>query len=489
MNERRNASEHGGPAPLKTSRLAAALVGLLIAGCAVGPNYHAPQTTVPAGWAGVTNTATNTLSIATTNTAQLEQWWQSFQDPILTSLVQEALRTNLDVQLAEATLRQARASRGIIAGGLWPGLTATAGYSRVGAGTTSQNSFQSGLDALWEMDIFGGTRRNIESANASILAAKENIRDVQVTLISEVALNYIQLRSSQEQIAIAEENLKAQEHTASLTRQRVSAGFASALDTANAQAQVATTASAIPVLETSLRQNIYALSVLLARPPADLVVELSKPGPVPLTPPEVPIGLPSTLLRRRPDVRAAEAQLHAATAQIGVATSDFYPKFSLTGSLNYQSDLVRTLFAGANRAWAVGPQVTWPIFQGGSIAANVRLQKALRDQTYITYQKTVLTALQDVENALIAFANEWDHRKALSEADTQNRRALDLSMRLYTQGTADFLSVLVAERSLYASQSALAQSKQAISIDLVALYKALGGGWEDNSSAEQSPRD
>jgi len=484
MNELRLASARRSSVQPDLSWLGAALAGIIITGCAVGPDYHAPQTKVPAAWAGVINASNNTISIATTNTAQLARWWQSFQDSMLTSLVQEGLRTNLDVQLAEASLRQARASRGIIAGGLWPGLTATAGYSRIGAGGPSQNFFQTGLDALWEVDIFGGIRRNIESADASIQAAKENIRDVQVTLVSEIALNYIQLRSYQEQIAIAQENLKAQEHTASLTRQRVTAGFASALDTANAEAQVATTASAIPVLETSLRQNIYALSVLLACPPADLLLELSKPGPVPLTPPEVPIGLPSNLLRRRPDVRAAEAQLHAATAQIGVATADFFPKFSLTGSLNYQSDLMQTLFSGGSRSWSVGPQVSWPIFQGGSIAANVRLQKALRDQAYLTYQKTVLTALQDVENALVAFAYEWDHRKVLGEADTQNRRALDLSMKLYTQGTADFLSVLVAERSLYASQSALAQSKQAISIDLVALYKALGGGWEDKPGTE-----
>ena len=203
---------------------------------------------------------------------------------------------------------------------------------------------------------------------------------------------------------------------------------------------------------------------------------------MPLTPPEVPVGLPSDLLRRRPDIRAAEAQLHAATAQIGVAASDLFPKFSLTGSVNYQSDLLRTLFAGSSRLMSAGPQVTWPIFQGGSIVSNVRLQKALRDQAYITYQKTVLVALQDVENALIAFAKEWDHRKALSDAVTYNRRALDLSMQLYTQGATDFLSVLDAERSLYASQTALAQSKQSISTDLVALYKALGGGWQDNAS-------
>jgi NodT family efflux transporter outer membrane factor (OMF) lipoprotein len=462
------------------SRQAALLAILIVNGCAVGPNYKVPQTKVPASWAGTTEAGTNAASIATTQTAQLTKWWEKFQDPKLTSLVEEALRTNLDVRLAEANLRASRASRGIVAGGLWPGVTALGGYSRNSA--APRNTFQAGLDAVWELDIFGGTRRSIESANASIEASKENLRDVQVTLISEVALNYIQLRSNQEQIAIAEENVKAQQHTAGLTHQRVAAGFASGLDAANGDAQSATTASAIPVLQASLYQNIYALSVLLARPPADLLDDLSKPGPVPLTPPEVPVGLPSDLLRRRPDIRAAEAQLHAATAQIGVAASDLFPKFSLTGSVNYQSDLLRTLFAGSSRLMSAGPQVTWPIFQGGSIVSNVRLQKALRDQAYITYQKTVLVALQDVENALIAFAKEWDHRKALSDAVTYNRRALDLSMQLYTQGATDFLSVLDAERSLYASQTALAQSKQSISTDLVALYKALGGGWQDNAS-------
>jgi len=420
------------------------------------------------------------VSAGATNPAQLARWWQSFSDPELTALVQEALKTNLDVQSAEAALRQARASRGIVAAGLWPTLTTGGGYSQGGAGIVSQQSFQNGLDSVWQLDVFGGTRRNLESANASIRAARENIRDVQVILVSEVAFDYIQLRGYQEQIAIAEENLKAQQHTAALTHQLLSAGFASALDTANAEAQAATTASAIPVLETSLRQEIYAISVLLGRPPGDLINELSTPSPVPLTPPNIPVGIPSDLLRRRPDIRAAEAQLHAATAQIGVAVAAFFPQFSLTGSVNYQSDLLRTLFATGARTWSAGPQVNWPILQGGSIASNVSLQKALRDQAYINYQKTVLAALQGVENALVAYANEWDHHKVLTEAYIQNRKALDLSMRLYTQGSSDFLTVLVAERSLYSTQSAMAQSKQAISTDLVSLYEALGGGWDDD---------
>jgi NodT family efflux transporter outer membrane factor (OMF) lipoprotein len=440
---------------------------------------------MPAAWNGITNGARGVASANAPDPAQLGRWWQSFHDAELTSLIRRALGANLDLRSAEASLRQARASRGIIAGGLWPGLVASGDYTRSGAGALSQNAFQNGFqngfDSAWELDVFGGTRRNLESANANIQAARETLSNVQVTLVSEVALNYILLRGYQEQIEIAEENLKADQNTANLTHQKLAAGFASALDTSNAQAQVATTASAIPVLQTALRQTIYSISLLLAQPPTDLVSELSPPRPVPLTPPDVPVGLPSDLLRRRPDVRAAEAQLHAATAQIGVAVSDFFPKFSLTGSINYQSDLLRTLFSTGTRAWSAGPQVTWPILQGGSIASNVQLQKALRDQAYINYHKIVLTALQDVENALVALANEREHHKILAEAYAQNRRALDLSQQLYSQGNADFLTVLVAERSLYSSQSALAQSKESISTDLVALYKALGGGWSPDS--------
>ncbi|MGA2556922.1 MAG: TolC family protein, partial [Verrucomicrobiota bacterium] len=218
------------------------------------------------------------------------------------------------------------------------------------------------------------------------------------------------------------------------------------------------------------------------RPPADLLEDLSKPGAVPLAPPEVPVGLPSDLLRRRPDIRAAEANLHQAAAQIGVAVADFYPQFSLTGNLNYQSSLARDLFSGGNGIYSAGPQVNWPIFSGGSTVSNLRFQKAATDAAYLSYQKTVLAALSDVEGYLVAFAKEWDHRKALSDAVIQNRRALQFSQQLYQAGTEEFLVLLDAERSLLASETALAQSRQAISSDLVNIYRALGGGWEDQKN-------
>jgi NodT family efflux transporter outer membrane factor (OMF) lipoprotein len=463
--------------------LAVCLAALtLMSGCMVGPDFQPPKTPAPPAWAGVTNIGTNAGTRLTNSAVDLAQWWTRFQDPKLTELVNAALHTNLDVQLAGALLREARAARGRDAGGLWPSLQASGSATRSGplrGANGAASSLRAGLGAAWNLDFFGNTRRQLEADDASIQAACENMYGAQVTLASEVALDYLLVRSAQEQIAIAQENLTSEEHTADLTRQKGAVGFVSALDEANADAQVASTASSIPPLETTIQQNIFALSILLNRPPTDLLEDLSKPGAVPLTPPEVPVGLPSDLLRRRPDIRAAEANLHAAAAQIGVAVADFFPQFSLTGSLNYQSSLARDLFAGGSGFYSGGPQVNWPIFSGGSTISNLRLQKAARDAAYISYQKTVLAALADVESALVAFAKEWDHRQALRKAVDNNRQALKLSQLLYQQGLTEFLTVLDAERSLFGSETALAASRQAITSDLVNIYRALGGGWEE----------
>ncbi|HUD46507.1 MAG TPA: efflux transporter outer membrane subunit [Candidatus Baltobacteraceae bacterium] len=453
----------------------------IISGCMVGPDYKPPKTEAPPAWSEVTNVSAAAETRLTSNAVDMAQWWTRFHDPKLIGLVQAALATNLDVQLAEALLREARAVRGKDAGGLWPSVTVSGSVTR--SGTVNGVSYDAavnelGAGALWNLDFFGVTRRQVESDDAGIQAAQENLYGAQVTLASEVALDYIQVRSAQEQIAIAQTNLQSELHTAEVTREKAAAGFVSALDQANAEAEVATTAATIPPLEITIRQNIFALSILLDRPPAALLEDLSKPGAVPLAPPEVPVGLPSDLLRRRPDIRAAEANLHAAAALIGVAVADFYPQFSLTGTLNYESTSTRDMFAGPNGIWSAGPQVSWPIFSGGSIISNLRLQKAATDAAYITYQKTVLAAFADVESYLVAFTKEWDHRKALSDAVVLNRRALVLSQQLYQAGTEEFLTVLDAERSLLASETALAQSRQAISSDLVNIYRALGGGWE-----------
>lgn len=447
---------------------------LALTGCTVGPDYHPPRPDMPAAWSGTTDT----------KDARLSHWWRNFHDPELTQLVQEAFAANLDLRLAEARLRESRAARGVVAGNLWPAANASASYqrTRTAASQTTpakdENLYQAGFDAIWEMDIFGGVRRNIESADATIRAAQEGLCDVRISLAAEVARNYIQLRGFQQQINVARENLKAELHTAEITRKKQQAGFVSTLDVANADTQVATTRSQIPVLQVSAQQAIYALSVLLARPPASLLGELSATKPLPVTPPEVPVGLPSDLLRRRPDIRMAEAQLHAATAQIGVATADLFPKFSLTGDLSWQSNLFREWFSNSSRASSIGPSVGWAIFQGGAIRSNIRIQEALRDQAFITYRKTVLTALQDVETELFAYNKEWEHRQALQEAVASSRKALGVATQLYSAGQTDFLNVLQARANLYASQDALVQSNSSICQNLIGLYKALGGGWE-----------
>jgi len=458
---------------------------LVVAACAVGPDYHPPKASVPTSWVGVTET--KQPSVVTDRPADLARWWQQLGDPALTALVEEALKANPSLALAQANLRQARAVRDIAAGGLWPSATASATYQRQAGplyvtDEAPHNLNQIGLDAAWELDFFGGIRRNVEAASAGVQGAVENIRDVQVSIAAEVALDYIQLRGNQQQIVTARNNLQDQRHVAEITRKLYSVGFDSGLDMAEAESTVATTEAQVPVFETAARQSIYALSVLLARPPGALLERLLPTGKLPAIPEQIPAGLPSDLLRRRPDIRQAEAQLHSATAQIGVAVAQLFPQFSLTGGATWQSSGLHNWLQSSNRSVFIGTAASWPVFQGGAIVANIRAQEALRDQAFITYQQTVLTALQDVENALIAFTEEQQRYKSLSEAVANDHKAVDLSLRLFQEGQTDFLSVLTAERTLYTDDSAFAQSGQNIGTDLIALYKALGGGWEEAAS-------
>jgi outer membrane protein, multidrug efflux system len=472
-----------------TCRLARRVAGaagvMLLAGCAVGPDYEPPDSSVPASWPQVDTQLPGTSSVPAFEPIEIIRWWTSFNDPMLTSLVERAVLENLDLRAAQSRVRQARAARGVTGSAFWPGVQAGADYRRSrpseGMGGSGQQSdlFQAGLDAAWELDIFGGTRRGIEAADADIRAAVEDRRDVLVTLVSEVALNYIDLRTFQERLAIARRNLEAQQHTADLTRRRLGSGFASALDVAQAEADVATTRSTIPALEASIRQAIYSLSVLLGREPNALEQELSVVKPMPPVPPRVPVGLPSDLLQRRPDIRRAEASLHAATARIGVATADLFPKLSLLGSAGLQSDKLSTWGNWSSRFWSVGPSATWEIFAAGRIRSTIEVQNALEEQALLAYEKTILTALQDVESAMEAYVREQQRVHALAEAVAANRKALKLSTQLYTEGLTDFLNVLTAQRSLYITEEAITQSQGNVSANLIALYKALGGGWED----------
>ncbi|MBU4233751.1 MAG: efflux transporter outer membrane subunit [Proteobacteria bacterium] len=463
---------------------------IIVSGCAVGPDYRRPETKVPSTWDGQNAVTPANPSQTTLGPATLVEWWTAFNDPALSSLVDMAVRANLDVRLAEARIRQARATRGVVGAPLWPGIDASALYQRskgsseVGGGGAIatagglRNLWQAGLDATWEIDIFGGTRRNVEAATADLQAAVEDRRDVMITLVGDVGSNYINLRGFQQQIEIARRNLKAQKHNAAIIQKRHDAGFVGGLDVANAKAQVATTEATIPVFESSARAAIYSLGVLLGREPAALTQDLAQAAPIPPTPLEIPVGLPSELLRRRPDIRRAEAQLHAATARIGVATADLFPKFNLAGTFGLSASDVGRLDKWNSNFWSWGPSVTWPIFAGGRIYYNIKVQDALTEQALLTYEKTVLTALKEVETALVAYAKQQETRKSLSEAVVNNRKAVDLASQLYLAGKSDFLNVLIAQRSLFTSEDALARSTTTVDTNLIALYKALGGGWE-----------
>lgn len=461
------------------------LLAVLVAGCKVGPNHAKPAAIVPEKWveAPADPSTPPVPSIPVVKSADISKWWEVFNDPVLTSLIDRAVLANLDLAVADTRIRSARASRDIAESSLWPRVGVSAGYSRSRSRGGESNLYRAGLDASWELDLFGGNRRAVEASEADLLATIEARRDTLITLTSEVALAYSDLRGFQKQLEVARRNLQTQLETASIVRQRFEAGFVSQLDAANAEAQAANTRARIPAIEGNLRRSIYSLSLLLARQPGELLAELSPERAIPLVPPEVPIGLPSDLLRRRPDIRLAEANIHSATARIGVAVAALYPRFNLGGSVGISGPDSRDLGRSNNATWSIGPSLSWNLFQGGAIAANIRAQEANADGTIAAYQQTVLTALSEVESALVNYEKEQIRHAALTDAATSSRLAFDLATKRYTEGVSDFLNVLQAQGSLFGSEDALAQSDRLVVQNLVTIYKSLGGGW-DESGAE-----
>jgi outer membrane protein, multidrug efflux system len=508
---------------MKPIRTISVMAGaLLIGGCAVGPDYKPPQIKVNPQFSELSGPTTQP-SRPSAAAVPPGKWWTSFGDTQLNQLVAAALKDNLPMQEAQSRLREARYQM-IEAGAMfYPQINADGGYNHArgsknvvipagafGAGMAAvpahgaahpldappppsgptsplgqgglpgvvTDVYQVGFDASWEIDVFGGTRRAVEAAAADEAAAAEDNRAVAVTLAAEVARNYVELRGYQRQAAIARENLANEEDTLELTRSKYQNGFVTQLDVARQAAEVATTAAAIPPLEYEQRQCIHSLGILLGQDPDALAAQLAQTEPIPPLPPEVPVGLPSDLLRRRPDIRRAERRLAAATARIGVATADLYPKFTITGLLGVDSTAPKNLFQYQSHYYSVVPGVTWPIFNAGQIQANVDVQNELQKQAVLDYQQTVLTALQEVEDSLAAYRTEQLRRRALADAVTASRDALELARNQYQQGVVDFLTVLDAERELFAAEDALAVSDSQTCDDLVALYKALGGGWE-----------
>ena len=467
-------------------------------------------------------------------------WWDSFNDPVLSRLVRQVATTNLDIRTAGVRFAESRAQLRITSADEYPQANGNASYTRervsprgvvglfsgggssssggsssgggagaVDASTAGQsnglggrqggipsnvggsskippfNLFQYGFDASWELDVWGKVRRAIEGARAQLKAAEEARRNTLVSTMAEVASDYIQLRGAQRQEQVTRENLASARESLALTAERARGGVGTDLDVANAQATVASVEGQMPQYLQQEGQFINALSFLLGQTPGALTSELATPAPIPPAPAVVPIGVPSQLAERRPDIREAEDQLHAATATIGVAQADFYPQITLTGSFAIQALQFQNLGNWDARTYGLGPSITLPIFQGGRILATVVLRKAQQQEAALSFQKTVLQAFEDVDNALIAYHAEQARRDALRKAVEANGRALTLSTQRYQRGIADFLEVLTAQRSLFAAQMQLATSAAQASVNLVQLYKALGGGWETTAQTDQ----
>ena len=494
---------------MRISRVAAAL---LLCGCTVGPDFERPSLWSPASWFSAhpaKEPARPAVSLPVAEPVDPE-WWAAFGDPVLTGLMRRAAASNLDVRAASIRLAESRAQRGIAGAAEFPQVNGNAAYTRErpsengvvslfssGAAAAASNGlggrqggipsttrigafdlFQGGFDASWELDLWGRVRRAVESADAAVDASAEARRSTLVTTLAEVARNYVRLRGLQETLRITRSNLATAEQSARLTAERARGGLATDLDVANARAQAEATAANLPLLEQQAAQTANAISLLLGMPPGALAIELSPPRPVPPVPPRVPVGLPSELARRRPDIRQAEAQLHAATADIGQAEADFFPRVTLSGSFALQATQFANLGNFGSRTFGLGPSLTIPVFESGRLRRTLELRRAQQQEAALNYQRTVLQAFHDVDNALLAYRAEQLRRDRLAAQAAQSRLALGLAQSRFRQGVSDFLEVLTAQRTVLAAEQQLADSTTTVSTNFVALYKALGGGWE-----------
>lgn len=496
--------------------------GLTLAGCAVGPNFVPQNPALPeTSFFATANHETTQIAAgkSAAETPPDPDWWAIFHDRKLIELERQVADANLDVQTATARLAQSRYQRAVTASAQLPNLNGNASYERqkpseqgllglFSSGTSGNSAnggfgngvggipgsllqpfslWQYGFDASWELDVWGKVRRQVEAADAQIEVSADQRRGVLISSLAEVARDYMQLRGIQMQLKIARDNLVTARQILEVTQTRSQRGLTTGLDVEDAAAQVEAVRAQIPDLERQESEQINALSLLLGQPPGALAAMLVTPGAVPPTPPVLPIGIPSDLARRRPDIRQAEAQLHAATADIGVAVGDFYPSVTLNGSVGFQALDLKNLWKASALQYAMGPAVTLPIFAGGRLKGTLALRTAQQQEAAIAYHETVLKAWHDVVNALVAYRTERERHARLQAQAAHAKAALDLARARYNDGVAQFITVLNDERTLLQAQQQAATSATSVAVDLVSLYKALGGGWESAFPAAPPP--
>jgi outer membrane protein, multidrug efflux system len=454
---------------------AVSLAAFLLASCAVGPRYTAPVEAP---------VATRHADAPSFTAARLEaDWWRQFRDPTLDELVRRALAGNLDLRIAVARVREARALFHDIRLDQFPRVTVAGAYSD---GRTPQpsgppltnESYQVGFDAAWELDLFGRVRRQTEAARADLDAAGEDLRDAQVLVAAEVARTYLAFRGAQDRLSVAQRNLQTQRETLRLTRARFEVGQDDGVGVASAQAALSATEASIPALNIQAQQAAGRLAVLAGERPGALDTLLATPAPARPLMQSLPIGDATALLRRRADVRAAERRLAAQTARVGVATAELFPRVTVTGFVGFLSGDLSALGGDASRLWSVAPAVSWPGFDMGGARARLRIQEARGEAALAQYQKATLTAVEDMENALVAYGQTQARVKSLADRAGASRRAAELARIRYREGATDFLTLLDAERTLLDAEDAESAALTELNLHVVAVYKALGGGWE-----------
>ncbi len=450
-----------------------------LAGCAVGPNYVRPATPVTQQFAG-------TPEGAYSGAEAQAHFWTQFRDPMLDRLIEQALLANHDLRIALGHLMEARADRRESQFDLAPTVTASGGYTQerypavdspTGAPLT-QRYYDAGFDAFWELDFFGGVRRGIEARTAQMEGAEAGLHDAQVSVTAEVARTYFELRGEQARFAVAWRNVENQRATLQLTQARLDAGRSTELDTARAQAQLSATLSSLGPIEASIARSIHRLGVLTGQPPGALRESLARPQELPELPQLTAIGDPAGLLRRRPDIRMAERQLAASSALVGVAIADLFPKVTFTGNFSYAAAEPGQLGGSGSRGYTIAPGITWAAFDLGRVRAQVAASRARSDVALAAYEQTVLRALEETENSLITHARTRQSLADTAAAATASQTAARIARTRYEGGMVDFLDVLDAERTQLADEDRLAQSRTDAATSLVALYKALGGGWQ-----------
>ncbi|MBU2640415.1 MAG: efflux transporter outer membrane subunit [Gammaproteobacteria bacterium] len=459
------------------TRVLIMLAGLGLAGCAaVGTEYAPPTTVLPTGWSNLDPVASSETP------ADLSLWWQGLNDPLLSQLVAEALQASPDLRSAQARLREARARSTVAAAARFPDVTASGSARRsrsseeTGSGN-ARNAFSAGFDASWEIDVFGGVRRSVEAAEADVETSVANLENAQVSLASEVALNYVEVRALQTRLGIARANLASQSETLQLTDWRAQAGLVSGQDVEQARSNREQTRAQIPSLETSLAESEHRLDILLGRAPGALHARLAATDELPTVPAQIAVGIPADTLRQRPDVRAAERKLAAETARVGVAEAARYPSFTLSGSIGLEALTLGALGNSGAATSSLLAGITSPVFNAGRLRAQAEIQDAVREQAQVSYEQAILTALQEVENALVALARNRERVEALAIAAESARNAAELARQRYSAGLIDFQSVLDTERNVLSAEDSLASSRADGVLALIRLYKALGGGW------------